>query len=231
MTDSPLHSRFACAKIEITSQKGRGQEMNKERDWWLIGGITLTAIGAAVASFVFLTDLAHQTGWPGRTALLLPLSIDALAATSLRVYLTEPSGPVRSFARRCAVGTIIASAIGNAASHLFSTGVLSPGWLAITLVGTVPAVSLGLVVHMASARAVRVRAQLPVIDEEQTLKNEIALANGVAQVLDDLAELDVPLTAGRDAARRALFNNGKTATVRDVAEAVKIRKNGAAANV
>ena len=115
---------------------------------WRRALITITAAGALVASFIFLTDLALQTGWPAPAAPLLPLCIDALAAMALTQYR---AGGNRT-AAAVAVGAIAVSALGNAASHWFASGLLEPGWLAVTLVGVVPAVSLGLCVHLTVPR-------------------------------------------------------------------------------
>jgi len=120
--------------------------MRRPRDWWVAAGIAVTGTAAAVASFVFLTGLARATGWPPWSAWLLPLTVDALAATALRLYLTCRD----RFAGHTAVAAIAASMLGNAASHWFSSGLLTPGWLAVTVVGAVPAISLGLVVHLAA---------------------------------------------------------------------------------
>lgn len=106
--------------------------------------IAITAIGAVVASFIFLTDLAVHAGWPEQAAWLLPLCIDALAAMALTQYrFTGRKGP-----GIVAVGAILLSALGNAASHWFTSGLLEPGWLAITTVGIIPAIALGLCIHL-----------------------------------------------------------------------------------
>lgn len=119
--------------------------------------ISITAFGAVVASFTFITQLGVQAGWPIWVAPLLPLCIDALAAMSLLIYRENKDRT----AARVAIGAITFSALCNAASHWFSTGLLTrdhwftsgmltPGWLLVTVVGTVPAVSLGICVHLAT---------------------------------------------------------------------------------
>src|SRR5204862_6788340 len=62
------------------------------RDWWVIAGMTTAAASAAVASFAGLRGLAGAAGWPGRLAWLLPITIDAYAVTSARVWLAGHSG-------------------------------------------------------------------------------------------------------------------------------------------
>lgn len=116
--------------------------------WWRRTLITITALGAALASFVFLRDLALHVGWPEWAAVLLPLSIDALAAAALTEYRLTGSRT----AIAVAVLAIVGSAAGNAYSHLYTVGLMEPGWVAVTAVGAVPAVTVGLTVHLFTAR-------------------------------------------------------------------------------
>lgn len=116
--------------------------------WWRRVLIAGTAVSAAAASFVFLRELALHVGWPVWIAPLLPLSIDLLAAAALTEYrLTRSRTPLV-----VAVLAIVGSAAGNAYSHLYSTGLAEPGLLAVAGVGTVPAVAVGLTVHLFTAR-------------------------------------------------------------------------------
>ncbi len=70
------------------------------RDWWLILGMTVTAISAAVSSFAGLRSLAVAAGWPVPLLSLLPFTIDAYAMTATRVWLSSSTGsaPARRFA-------------------------------------------------------------------------------------------------------------------------------------
>src|SRR4051812_22594433 len=71
------------------------------RDWWVMAGMVIAAASAAVASFSGLRGLALIAGWPGGLAWLLPLTVDAYAMTSARVWLTSStrSASARGFAR------------------------------------------------------------------------------------------------------------------------------------
>src|SRR6266536_6602883 len=109
-----------------------------DRDWWVVVGMTTAAASAAVASFSGLRGLAEAAGWPPRLAWLLPLTIDAYAMTSARVWLAGTSR-ARGFARANAIGAIGASIIGNAAYHLVAAGLLTVSWPVVVLVGAVPA--------------------------------------------------------------------------------------------
>ena len=126
------------------------------RDWWVIVGMTVAAISAAVASFAGLRGLAQVAGWPDRLAWLLPVTIDAYATTSARVWLagTLGSSRARSFARANAIGAIATSIVGNAGYHLIATGLIPISWPIIVLVGAVPAAVLGLTAHLHALRTV-----------------------------------------------------------------------------
>ncbi|MEV4706214.1 DUF2637 domain-containing protein [Actinoplanes sp. NPDC049316] len=68
---------------DITTVRSEvGHPSTAERDWWVIIGMTVAAISAALASFAGLRGLAQVAGWPDRLAWLLPVTIDAYAMTS-----------------------------------------------------------------------------------------------------------------------------------------------------
>ncbi|MCU7727701.1 DUF2637 domain-containing protein [Actinoplanes sp. KI2] len=116
----------------------------------MVVGMTVAAISAAVASFAGLRGLALVAGWPDRLAWLLPITIDAYAMTSARVWLagTIGSSRARRFARANAVGAIATSIVGNAGYHLIATGLVAISWPIVVLVGAVPAAVLGLTAHL-----------------------------------------------------------------------------------
>lgn len=125
------------------------------RDWWVMAGMTVAAVSAAVASFSGLYGLASVAGWPLRLAWLLPLTLDAHAMTSARVWLADStrSKAARRFARANALGAIAASIAGNAAYHAIGTGLLEVTWPIIVVVGAVPAAVLGLTAHLHALRS------------------------------------------------------------------------------
>jgi hypothetical protein len=127
-----------------------------QRDWWVIVGMSVAAISAAVASFAGLRGLAQVAGWPDRLAWLLPVTIDAYAMTSARVWLagTLGSSQARSFARANAIGAIATSIVGNAGYHLVAAGLVAISWPIVVLVGAVPAAVLGLTAHLHALRTV-----------------------------------------------------------------------------
>jgi MFS family permease len=120
------------------------------RDRWVIVGMAVAAISAAVASFAGLRGLAQLAGWPDQLAWLLPVTIDAYAMTSARVWLagTLGSSHARGFARANAIGAIATSIVGNAGYHLIATGLVAISWPIVILVGAVPAAVLGLTAHL-----------------------------------------------------------------------------------
>jgi hypothetical protein len=143
---------------------------NRPRDGWVIAGMTVAAASAAVASFSGLRGLAQDAGWPGRLAWLLPLTVDAYAMTSARVWLAASthSRRARRFARSNAVGAIVASIAGNAAYHALSVGLLAVSWPIVVLVGAVPAAVLGLTAHLHAVRTLDDPDPTPVETESRT---------------------------------------------------------------
>ena len=127
------------------------------RDAWVMAGMATAAASAAVASFTGLRGLALDTGWPPRLAWLLPVTLDAYAMTSARVWLaaTTRAGRARRFARTNAVGAIVASTAGNAAYHAVAVGLITVSWPIVVLVGSVPAAVLGLTAHLHAVRTPR----------------------------------------------------------------------------
>jgi hypothetical protein len=130
------------------------------RDWWVVTGMSVAAASATLASFSGLRGLAALAGWPDRLSWLLPVTLDAYAMTSARVWLaaTTRSGAARRFARANALGAIAASITGNAAYHAVHAGLLHVTWPIVVLVGAVPAAVLGLTAHL---HALRTRTEPP----------------------------------------------------------------------
>lgn len=116
--------------------------------------MAVAATSATVASFTGLRGLALLTGWPDGLAWLLPVTVDAYAMTSARVWLAPGHTPraARRFARANGLGAISASITGNAAYHAVQAGLLEVSWPIIVLVGAVPATVLGLTAHLHALR-------------------------------------------------------------------------------
>ena len=124
------------------------------RDLWVMAGMLIAAASAAVASFTGLRGLALITGWPARLAWLLPVTLDAYAMTSARVWLasTTRAGRARRFARANAIGAIAASIAGNATYHSVTVGLMHITPPIVVLVGAVPAAVLGFTAHLHALR-------------------------------------------------------------------------------
>ncbi len=135
----------------LTSTRDASQS---DRDVWVTAGMLIAAASAAVASFAGLRGLALITGWPQRLAWLLPLTLDAYAMTSARVWLasTTRTRRARRFARANAVGAITASIAGNATYHAVTVGLLTVSPPIVVLVGAVPAAVLGLTAQLNALR-------------------------------------------------------------------------------
>lgn len=129
-------------------------ESQASRDWFVTLGLAATATAAAVSSFAGLRELAVVTGWPTLLAPLLPLTINSYAMTSVRVWLSisTRSQRARRFARANAIGAILLSLVGNAVWHLIAAKLLTVSWVIVLGTGSVPALALGLVTHMAVLR-------------------------------------------------------------------------------
>jgi hypothetical protein len=124
------------------------------RDLWVMAGMLIAAASAAVASFTGLRGLALITGWPARLAWLLPVTLDAYAMTSARVWLasTTRARRARRFARANAIGAIAASIAGNATYHSVTVGLMHITPPIVVLVGAVPAAVLGFTAHLHALR-------------------------------------------------------------------------------
>lgn len=125
------------------------------RDLWVMAGMLIAAASAAVASFTGLRGLALITGWPGRLAWLLPVTLDAYAMTSARVWLaaTTRAKRARRFARANAIGAITVSVAGNATYHAVTVGLMTISASIIVFVGAVPAAVLGFTAHLHALRS------------------------------------------------------------------------------
>lgn len=124
------------------------------RDGWVMLGMFVAAASAAVASFTGLRGLALITGWPPKLAWLLPVTVDAYAMTSARVWLAASTRArrARRFARANAIGAITASIAGNATYHAVTVGLMTISPPVVVLVGAVPAAVLGFTAHLHALR-------------------------------------------------------------------------------
>ena len=147
------------------------------RDWWVMDGMAVAAISAAVASFAGLRGLVEVAGWPGQLAWLLPVTIDAYAMTSARVRLAGTLGASRArrFARTNAIGAIATSILGNAGYHLIAAGIVTVSWPIVVLVGAVPAAVLGLTAHLHALTAVVEpdESETPAVDGRPGARTEV----------------------------------------------------------
>ena len=141
------------------------------RDLWVMAGMLIAAASAAVASFTGLRGLALITGWPPRLAWLLPVTLDAYAMTSARVWLasTTRARRARRFARANAIGAITASIAGNATYHSVTVGLMHISPPIVVLVGAVPAAVLGFTAHLHALRTLDGTEDVP---EDETAEVE-----------------------------------------------------------
>jgi hypothetical protein len=179
-------------------------------------GLFAVGTAAAVLSFTALARLAVLAGVTGNLAgtrpgihlaWLLPIAVDAYAATSTRIWLRAgiPAG-TRAWARGNALAAIAVSMSGNAAEHwLTRDGTSLPVVLAVA---TVPPLMLAAVVHT---------AVLPMRPRDHAAKPRPAtpVAPPETAGTDPAPALDTrPLTLVPDAARSAEGAAGGTLTAR-----------------
>ena len=111
--------------------------------------LAIVAVAAAVLSFDALRSLALLAAFAPALAWLLPVVVDAGAASGSLVWLSRPGGRAEAFGRALALTLLGSSVAGNAVSHgLAAYGLRPPWWLVVLVSGIAPAV-LGAVVHLA----------------------------------------------------------------------------------
>lgn len=160
-----------------------------DRDVVTWAGLGVVGVTAIVWSFTALSDLAQRVGvtsavplpWPGwvlQVSWGLPITVDVLALVATRVWLrgVAPDEAVR-YARRAAWGAIAATIAGNA-YH----GLLAGSWRVDALiVSAVPAVVIGVIVHLAVLAGRPVTAQPPDDRPTSTIDVEAAALYAAAQ--------------------------------------------------
>src|SRR5437899_4401932 len=117
-------------------------------------GLVVVGAAAAVMSFAALSGLAGLAGVTGhflwvRLSWLLPIAVDAYAATSTGVWLRAGVSPgTKAWARANALAAIAASVAGNAIFHELTAGPSARTWV-VVIVAAVPPLMLGAAVHTA----------------------------------------------------------------------------------
>lgn len=135
------------------------------------GGLAVVTTAAVVLSFSALAglgilvgfgDLPLPFGWRFPTSLLVPLCIDAYAATAARIAVNRHYSPAtRKQAMIHGVVAIGVGILGNAAYHLIEADVVDLGDARVTLViavSIIPPIALGALVHLMSLCAADRRA-------------------------------------------------------------------------
>jgi hypothetical protein len=112
--------------------------------------LLLVAAAAAVLSFAALRDLALLCGFSPTLAWLLPVVVDAGAASGSLVWLGGwAARPARRFARSLALALLGLSVAANALGHGLAAFALAPAWWVVVIVSAVAPAVLGAVVHLA----------------------------------------------------------------------------------
>lgn len=123
--------------------------------------LAVVALAAAVLSFSALRDLAMLCGFHERLAWLLPVVVDAGAATGCLIWLgTGSAARALRFARALTWVLLASSVAGNAVVHYLAAYSLHPAWWLVVLVSAVAPTVLGSVTHL----AVLVSREVPLPD-------------------------------------------------------------------
>lgn len=124
----------------------------KPRSVWVpvlaYGGTAAIGVIVALVSGMWLYQLAELVGMDaGPLALSLPLTIDVGGAVATLLWVSY-TGQVRTWARRVAVGALIASIAGNVLAHLIDLRIIPVGWPLVVGVAAVYPVMCWLMVHL-----------------------------------------------------------------------------------
>ncbi|MFC4943326.1 DUF2637 domain-containing protein [Pseudonocardia sp. GCM10023141] len=112
--------------------------------------LLVVAAAAAVLSFAALRDLALTCGFAAWLAWLLPVVVDAGAASGSLVWLGGWAAlSARRFARTLALTLLGLSVAANALGHGLAAFSLAPPWWVVVVVSAIAPAVLGAVVHLA----------------------------------------------------------------------------------
>lgn len=126
----------------------------------LIGTVIVT-ICAAVISFSGLYELAIRCGYHPWLAVLYPVIIDAAAGFSGAAWLTNRA---TTLARRLTLSFVLLSVILNSTLHVLVAYQMETPWWLVVLVGSMPPITLGAVLHLDYRVQEDIRAsQLPAL--------------------------------------------------------------------
>jgi hypothetical protein len=143
----------------------------RRNDWGMYG----VGLAAAVLSFDQLWRLALVCGWPPSIAWLLAVILDVYAINATRRWLRAGvDAQLRRWAAVLVWGCVGLSMAGNTVEHALSMGYLAmgdgrPDWWIVVIVGAVPTIMLGSLIHLeAMSRSVRLApGETDTEDDEQ----------------------------------------------------------------
>lgn len=114
-------------------------------------GLYVVAVIAVVLSFAGLYTLAIACSFIWWLAILVPVLIDAGAATASIVWLGgDHPDRARQFARAQTLTLLAVSVLGNALSHALDAYALRPHWGVVVLVGSLAPATLASTMHLLS---------------------------------------------------------------------------------
>lgn len=169
------------------------------------GGWGLLGIAGGLASGSTLQRLAELAGgWVPWSTWMLPISIDVFAVLSILEWKLGPTDRARAHGKWNAWGAIILSGVGNALTHLIVAGVIPVTWLLTALVGSIPAVALGLAVHTAvePLRPVKVTRRSRFTTPVESTSESLDSAPAIDPPTEPAPELERSLDGSADDASR-----------------------------
>ncbi|MCW2905131.1 MAG: hypothetical protein JWO67_7396 [Streptosporangiaceae bacterium] len=127
----------------------------------VLAGSTFVALATIVTSSVSLYSLAVLCGIPEPLSAALPIALDAGAAVTALVWITE-KGELRKWGRAVTIAALVASVAGNAIQHAITSGLLRVELPLVLIVGASIPAMLWATIHitalMARTPTVEVRA-------------------------------------------------------------------------
>lgn len=191
------------------------------RDWWMVGGVSVVAAAAVIASFTAQAGLGRLAGWDAAVTVpglgvdlslswLLPLCVDAYGAVATRITVNATYSPhARRHALIHAVCAVVVSVIGNAIYHALEANVLHLGssrWVLVVAVSMVPPVALGALAHLMAlcARDDHTPTRPAPADVQASADTHLATASPAVRVNADSGLPDAVSGAGTGSAARAV---------------------------
>lgn len=122
--------------------EGKQEDRHRIRTLIVVVSALVLIPAAAIANGKAMWNLATFAGWDDFTAVLLPLSLDGLAALSVYMWRKGRTHSARTFGRATTMLAMVASVIVAALGHMVTADMLVATVLLVVSVGAIPALCL-----------------------------------------------------------------------------------------